>query len=218
MNAHNDTRESGDTRSRDGADADDAEDDGASAANHFTEDDGEHSGHGSQRRTDRARRAAGSPHRQALALGLTALIALGVVAGWLGWGHLQAQKDNELHAQFMQAARQGAVNLTSIDWQRADADIERILSSATGTFAEDFAMRSQPLIEMVRRVQSKSEGSVTAAGAEAMSTNDARVLVAVRVNVSNAGAAQQEPRLWRMRITVERVGDDPKIANVEFVP
>jgi Mce-associated membrane protein len=38
------------------------------------------------------------------------------------------------------------------------------------------------------------------------------------VKTSNAGAAQQEPRAWRMRITVQKVGDDAKVSQVEFVP
>jgi Mce-associated membrane protein len=44
------------------------------------------------------------------------------------------------------------------------------------------------------------------------------VLVAVTVKTSNAGAAEQEPRAWRMRLTVKKVGDEAKVSNVEFVP
>jgi Mce-associated membrane protein len=39
------------------------------------------------------------------------------------------------------------------------------------------------------------------------------------VKTSNAGAPEQGPRAWRMRITVEKTGDnEAKVANVEFVP
>ena len=44
------------------------------------------------------------------------------------------------------------------------------------------------------------------------------MLVAVTVNTSNAGAPEQQPRAWRMRITVQKVGDEAKVSNVEFVP
>ena len=50
-----------------------------------------------------------------------------------------------------------------------------------------------------------------------MSDNEAQVLVAVTVKTSNAGAAEQEPRAWRMKITVQKVGDEAKVANVRFV-
>jgi Mce-associated membrane protein len=42
--------------------------------------------------------------------------------------------------------------------------------------------------------------------------------VAVSVQTSNAGATDQEPRAWRMRIYVQRVGDQVKVSNVGFVP
>ena len=51
-----------------------------------------------------------------------------------------------------------------------------------------------------------------------MSDDGADVLVAVTVKTSNAGAAEQEPRAWRMNITVQKVGDEAKVANVRFVP
>jgi Mce-associated membrane protein len=43
-------------------------------------------------------------------------------------------------------------------------------------------------------------------------------LVAVTVKTSNAGAPDQQPRSWRMRISVQKVGDEAKVSNVEFVP
>jgi len=38
------------------------------------------------------------------------------------------------------------------------------------------------------------------------------------VKTTLAGAPQQDPRAWRMRIDVQRVGEQVKVANVEFVP
>jgi len=109
------------------------------------------------------------------------------------------------------------LNLTTIDFEHADADVQRILNSATGTFYDDFKSRSQPFIEVVKQARSKSVGTISEAGVESESDNEAQVLVAVIVKSSNAGAAEQEPRSWRMRITVQRTGDEAKIANVRFV-
>ena len=53
---------------------------------------------------------------------------------------------------------------------------------------------------------------------QSITANGAQVLVAVTVKTSNAGAPDQAPRAWRMRITVQKVGDEAKVANVEFVP
>jgi Mce-associated membrane protein len=43
------------------------------------------------------------------------------------------------------------------------------------------------------------------------------VLVAVSVKTSNAGADDPTPRSWRMRLTVQKAGDQMKVANVEFI-
>jgi Mce-associated membrane protein len=158
------------------------------------------------------------PHRLALLVGLTIVAALIAVAGWLGWGAYQANQVTEQRAEFLQAGRQGALNLTTVDWQHADADTQRILNSATGTFYDDFLKQSQPFIDVLKAAQARSEGTITVAGLESSSGNDAQVLVAVSVQISNAGAPVQDPRAWRMRISVQKVGDDVKMSKVEFVP
>jgi Mce-associated membrane protein len=110
------------------------------------------------------------------------------------------------------------VNLTTIDWQEADADINRILDSATGTFYDDFSKRSQPFVQVVKQAQSKSVGTVTEAGLESQSGDQAQVLVAVSVKTTNLGVNEQRPRAWRMRIDVQKIGDQAKVSNVQFVP
>ncbi len=156
--------------------------------------------------------------RQALVVGLAALTALAALVGWLGFRAYQSHRADQQRSLFLQVGRQGAINLTTIDWQHADTDIARILNSATGTFFDDFSKRSQPFIDVVKQAQSKSVGTVTEAGLESETANDAQVLVAVTVKTSIASAPEQNPRAWRMRVSVQKVGEDVKVSNVEFVP
>lgn len=156
--------------------------------------------------------------RLATILGVVLVLGLGGLVGWLGYQAYQAKQAEDLRNLFVQVGRQGALNLTTIDWENAEADVQRILDSATGTFYDDFQQRSQPFIEVVKQAQSKSEGEVTEAGLESESDNEGQVLVAVTVNTSNAGAPEQQPRAWRMRITVQKIDDEAKVSNVEFVP
>ena len=123
-----------------------------------------------------------------------------------------------MRAEFVQVARQSAVNLTTIDWQHADADVRRILDTATGTFHENFAKRAQPFIDVVKQAQSKSEGTVVSAGLESVTADAAQVLVAVNVKTTNLGSQETAPRSWRMRIDVQKKGNDMKVSDVEFVP
>ncbi|HEY1842827.1 MAG TPA: Mce protein [Mycobacterium sp.] len=164
-----------------------------------------------------ARGRTTSPVRLAIVVGVIAILAATSVAGWLAYRQhqaLQAQQQNEL---LIRVGRQGALNLTTIDWQHADSDVRRILDSATGSFYDDFAKRSKPFIEVLKKAQSKSVGTVTEAGLESQSGSEAQVLVAVSVVTSNVGEPEAEPRHWRMRMSVKKVGDDAKVSNVAFV-
>jgi Mce-associated membrane protein len=159
-----------------------------------------------------------SAQRIALIAGLVAVVALAALTGWLGFRTYQSHQADEQRKLFLQVGRQGALNLTTIDYQHADADVQRILDSATGTFYDDFSKRAQPFVDVVKQAQSKSEGTIAEAGVESATDHDAQVLVAVTVKTSNAGAAEQQPRAWRMRMSVQKVGDGAKVSNVAFVP
>jgi Mce-associated membrane protein len=166
--------------------------------------------------------AAAKPRMSHLKLatiaGLVLVVALAGLTGWLGFRAYKSHQADEQRKLFLQVGRQGALNLTTIDFQHADADVQRILDSATGTFYDDFQKRSQPFVEVVKQAQSKSVGTIAEAGLESESDNGAQVLVAVQVKTSNAGAPEQAPRAWRMRISVQKMGDEAKVSNVEFVP
>jgi Mce-associated membrane protein len=156
--------------------------------------------------------------RLAMIVGLVVVVALAGLTGWLGFRTYQSHQADEQRKLFLQVGRQGALNLTTIDWQQADANVQRILDSATGTFYDDFQKRAGPFVEVVKQAQSKSVGTIAEAGLESESGDGAQVLVAVTVKTSNAGAPEQAPRAWRMRISVQKVGDEAKVSNVEFVP
>jgi Mce-associated membrane protein len=155
----------------------------------------------------------------ALIAGLVVVIALGAVGGWLGWSAIKDRQAQEKRNLFLQVGRQGAVNLTTIDFEHVDDDVKRILDSATGSFYDEFQGRSQPFAQVVKQVKSKSVGNVTEAGVESETDTEAQVLVAVTVNTTVEGQPDQAPRAWRMRILVQETGkDEAKVANVEFVP
>jgi Mce-associated membrane protein len=158
-----------------------------------------------------------SPVRLAILVGVGAILASTSVAGWLGYREHQARQAQQQTDLLIRVARQGALNLTTIDWHHADSDIRRILDSATGAFHDDFSKRSQPFIEVLKKAQSKSAGTITEAGLESQSGDEALVMVAVSVVTTNVGEPEAEPRHWRMRVSVKKVGDGAKISNVAFV-
>lgn len=157
-----------------------------------------------------------SDHR-ALSASVAVVVALSGLPIWLGYQAYQSHRIDARHSLFASTARQAALNLTTINYTEVEANVQRIVDSATGEFREDFKKRSQPFIDVIKQSQSKSQGSVTETALESEQTDSARILVAVTVDTTVAGVAEEQPRAWRMRITVQKVGDDAKVANVEFV-
>lgn len=156
--------------------------------------------------------------RLAIAVGAAILVALGSLTGWLGYRMYQSRQAETERDIVVAVARQGAINLTTIDHNTVDADIKRILDSSTGTFHDDFQTRSEPFVAVVKQAQSKSTGTVTESALESQDGDQAQVLVAVSVKTSTAAQQEQDPRRWRMRITVEKSGDSAKVSDVQFVP
>lgn len=162
------------------------------------------------------------PQRHRLRLSVTAaaliVASLGALAGWVSFRAHESHQRAQQSEAFLQAARQGALNLTTISHTEVDADIKRILDLSTGRFYDDFQKRSQPFADVVKQAQSKSQGTITQAGLESVQGDTAQALVAVTVSTTNVGAAEQQPRVWRMRLSVQKVGDTIKVSNVAFVP
>lgn len=159
----------------------------------------------------------GSPVRRALAAGVSAVAALAALSGWLTYQAHQAYQTDQQRRVLLQVGRQAAVNLTTIDYTRVDADVARILDSATGAFRDEFEHRAQPFIEAVKKMQSKSEGRISEAALESVHGDEAQVLVAVQVKTALPGVPDQGAKGWRMRIDLRKTGANVKVSNVAFV-
>ena len=155
--------------------------------------------------TQRPRHNRWSPLQAGLVVGLATVAVLAAICGWLGYRIQVASQAEELRNLLVQAGRQAAINLTTIDHDHADADVRRILDSVTG-----------PFIDAVKKAQSVSVGTVTEAGLESIAGDEGQVLVAVTVKTRNGPGAEQ-PRYWRMRLTVDRQGGEAKVSKVDFV-
>lgn len=155
--------------------------------------------------------------RVVLIIGLVAVVVFGAVGGWIDYRAYRAHQVQPQRELFLEAGKRGAQNLTTIDYNHADADVKRVLDSATGGFFDDFSRRAPSFSDVVKQVKSKSTGTVTSAGVESISGDTAEVLVAVTVNTEVANGAPQPVRAFRMRLTMQKVGDDAKVSNVEFV-
>jgi len=156
--------------------------------------------------------------RVALAAMISIVLVLGGLTGWLGSQADKSHRDQQQSAVFLAVGRQAAIDLTTISHTDVDSEVQRILDSSTGRFRDDFEKRAPAFIQVAKQAQSTTRGTVTAAGFESETADQAEVLVAVSVTNSYSGAQDQPARAWRMRINVEKVGSGVKVSDVAFVP
>jgi len=63
----------------------------------------------------------------AIAVGLAVMVALAGLTGWLATGPTRRARPTSCANCWSASGRQGAINLTTIDFEHADADVQRIL-------------------------------------------------------------------------------------------
>jgi Mce-associated membrane protein len=126
------------------------------------------------------------------------------------------QKDNA-RAAALTAARTEALNLTSIDAQAIDNDLQRVLAGATGGFKTDFAQRSKDLKTVLTENQVSAEGKVLEAALVRADTETATALVVVDSNVKNKAAPAGRSNTYRMQLDLERHGGRWLTSALQFV-
>jgi len=152
-----------------------------------------------------------------LALTLAAIVGLLGASGWMAWHHRNVVKERQRAAAYVATARQGVVNLTSLDFNNAKEDVQRVLDIATGEFKDDFQRRAEDFESVVKDSKAVTEGSVVATAVESMNKDSAVVLVLANERVTNIAGAKDQPRTFRFRVNVVHDGDDLKLSKVEFV-
>ncbi|MFC7675398.1 hypothetical protein ACFQWH_20075 [Mycolicibacterium sp. GCM10028919] len=161
--------------------------------------------------------------RPSLALAAAAL-AVALIVGFVAAGvymtlhHQRVVTQQERSAEFAAAARQGVVTLMSLDFTRAEEDVQRIIDNTTGDFRKDFEGQAEIFTQVAQESKVITEATVNSVAVASMTQDTATVLVAVTTNVSNAASQEQQPRSWRLSVDVARDAGQIKLAKVEFVP
>ncbi|MGV0835047.1 hypothetical protein [Mycolicibacterium thermoresistibile] len=154
----------------------------------------------------------------ASAAAIVVIAALLATSGYLIWHHQQAEAEKQRAAEFAAAARQGVVSLMSLDFNRAEEDVQRIIDNSTGQFRDDFESAAEDFANVAKEAQVITDVAVNATAVESMTEDSAEVLVAATSSVTNAAGAEQDPRSWRLFVSVTRDDGQLKMSKVEFVP
>ena len=158
--------------------------------------------------------------RSWLGVGSAGLLAGAVVAliALMLWQHHRVAAQRSRDAEFVEAARAGVVALLSIDHSHAKADVQRVLNLSTGAVRDDFHSRADDFVKTAEKSNAVTKGSVSAAALEWAQADSGVVLVAASSQVTNSTGARDDPRPWRMSVTVTRDGGQVRMSDVEFVP
>ena len=146
------------------------------------------------------------------------ICAFSGVSGYMVWQDHETTERAQREANFKAGARQGVINMTSLDFNRAKEDVQRLLDSSTGEFRDDFQQRAKDFASVVEQSKVVTQGTVNATALESMDERSASVLVLATSRITNAAGAKDEPRLWRLRVTVTEEGGQYKMSKLEFVP
>jgi Mce-associated membrane protein len=147
--------------------------------------------------------------------GLCVLLAVAaVVFGVRLRDYAETQQDR---SEALGAARQSALNLTSIDTEDFDAAVQRVLEGATGDFRQEFEDNSANLDQLLADNEVSAEGQVIEAGLVRADASNATALVVVDSTVRNTATPDGRVNTYRMQIDVERVAGRWLTSSLRFV-
>ncbi len=115
------------------------------------------------------------------------------------------ERDDDTDA-VMAVAREEATNFFDLDHRRIDADVEQVLSLATGGFAKEYREQQAGLVTAVKKKKVVWRPTLPADGTalEYLAGDQAGVLVAIDVQKSSGDSPAQLERT-RARIVLSRV-------------
>jgi Mce-associated membrane protein len=169
---------------------------------------------------DASASASPAPPRAPVALiaSLVVLLVLLAAAALVGAVKLRdAGQRDDARAAALAAARQEALNLTSIDGKDIDADLKRVQDGATGGFAKDFAQRANDLKSVLTANAVVAEGRVIDAALVRGDLDTATVLVVVDSTVKNKAVPSGRANTYRMQLDLERHGGRWLTSALQFV-
>lgn len=152
--------------------------------------------------------------------GVLLLVLLVVAGGFLYQKRSANARLDDTRQEVVGVARQEAVNLMSLSYNTAQKDLDRILSLATGSVAQQFESQRKTINGYLGQAKSTSRADVKSAGLSSLGKDRAVVLVAADATVSNTEAtsagAKSVVKHYRMSMTLQRVHGQWRVSDVSF--
>lgn len=148
-----------------------------------------------------------------------ATVALLSATGYMLWQHHSAEQQRRQAAEYAATARQGVVNLMSVDYTTAKDTVQRVIDGSTGRFRSNFEESADDFVKALQEEKIVTKATVNNAAVESVTGNSAVVLISATSQREGPDSpkSQQQPRVWRVVVTMERDGDQMKLSGIEFV-
>lgn len=152
----------------------------------------------------------------ALVCALLFAILVGAL-GFLGWRQYEQYQVNAASDAGLQAAKDYAVVLTTLDAKNIDDNYRKSLDGATGEFKDAYSQGANQLRQVLIDNKASGTGIVVAAAVKSASPDKVEVLLFVDQSITNA--SNPSPRIDRNRIdmTMEKVGGRWLASKVEIL-
>jgi Mce-associated membrane protein len=145
---------------------------------------------------------------------IAVLVAASVVFGLRVRAAEQREQDRDAA---LQAARQQALNLTSVDGTDLERDLDLVLAGASGQFRTEFAAQAERLTQVLTENEVRAEGRVLDAGLVRADEDSATAVVVVDSLVRNKSVPDGQNRNYRMQLELDHVGDRWLTSSLQFV-
>ena len=120
-------------------------------------------------------------------------------------------------ADAVAAARQVAVNFSTLDYRTFDRDTARVAAETTGAFHSDFATQAAQIKQVVVSDKSVSTGQVGQVAVVSSTPTRARVLVVLDADVTNTSSATPTARHYRVQLDLTKVHGRWLASQLQFV-
>lgn len=152
-----------------------------------------------------------------LTLWLVLVAALVAASVFLGLRVRAAEQREQDRDAALQAARQEALNLTSVDGTDLEGDLALVLAGASGQFRTEFAAQAERLKQVLTENEVRAEGRVLDAGLVRADEDSATAVVVVDSLVRNKSVPDGQNRNYRMQLELDHVGDRWLTSSLQFV-
>ena len=133
-------------------------------------------------------------------------------------GDSRADALSRQYKDVTKAARAETEAFLTVDYKDMDPLIEKVLAGATGPFKEHYDRSKVDLLASAKSSKAVSTGKVLSVGVGDIDDSDAVVFVAADSQVTNSSTkGKPQPRYYRLKLTMTRVGGRWLTSNLQFV-